>query len=63
MKEEIKTQGIDTETTTKDRCNTRKKTEETALLDLRAGYVQHTSPQPQHISSLRKATYRSLSNN
>jgi hypothetical protein len=43
MIEEIKTQGIDTGTTTKDRFNTNKKTEETDLLDLRAGYVQHTS--------------------
>ena len=41
---EEKTQGIDTETTTKDRHNTNKTTEETELLDLRAGYVQHTSP-------------------
>jgi hypothetical protein len=42
MKEE-KTQGIDTETTTKDRCNTNRTTKETELLDLRAGYNQHTS--------------------
>jgi hypothetical protein len=63
MSEETKTQGIKTETTTKDIPNTTKTTSKTELLDLRAGYVQHTSPQPQHISSLRKATYRSLSNN
>jgi hypothetical protein len=43
MKEE-KTQGISTETTTDDRCNTNKKSKETELLDLRAGYSQHTSP-------------------
>jgi hypothetical protein len=43
MKEE-KTQGIDTETAIKDRHNTTKTTKETELLDLRAGYVQHTSP-------------------
>jgi hypothetical protein len=42
MKEE-KTQGIDTETTTKERHNTNKTTKETELLDLRAGYNQHTS--------------------
>jgi hypothetical protein len=41
--EEEKTQGIDTETTTKDRHNTNKTNKETELLDLRAGYVQHTS--------------------
>jgi hypothetical protein len=44
MKEE-KTQDISTETTTKDRDSTNKKTNETELLDLRAGYCQHTSPQ------------------
>ena len=43
MKEE-KTQGINTETTTKESQNTNKTTKETELLDLRAGYVQHTSP-------------------
>jgi len=43
MKEE-KTQGIDTETTTKDSYNTNEKAKETELLDLRAGYSQHTSP-------------------
>jgi len=43
MKEE-KTQGIDTETTAKDRHNTGKKAKEAELLDLRAGYCQHTSP-------------------
>jgi hypothetical protein len=43
MKEE-KTQGIDTETTTKDRLNTTETASKTELLDLRAGYVQHTSP-------------------
>jgi hypothetical protein len=41
MKEE-KTQGINTETTTKDSHNTTKKTSETELLDLRAGYNQDT---------------------
>ena len=44
MKDE-KTQGINTETTTKDSYNNNKKTKETELLDLRAGYGQHTSPQ------------------
>ena len=43
MKEE-NTQGINTETTTKENHNTNKTTKETELLDLRAGYVQHTSP-------------------
>jgi hypothetical protein len=43
MKEE-KTQGINTETTTKESQNTNKTTKETELLDLRAGYFQHTSP-------------------
>ena len=43
MKEE-KTQGINTETTATDSHNTNKKTKETELLDLRAGYFQHTSP-------------------
>jgi len=43
MKEE-KTQGIHTETTTKDSYDTNKKAKETELLDLRAGYFQHTSP-------------------
>jgi hypothetical protein len=43
MKEE-KTQGISTETKSKDSYNTNKKTNETELLDLRAGYFQHTSP-------------------
>jgi hypothetical protein len=43
MKEE-NTQGIDAETTTKDRYTTNKTVKETKLLDLRAGYVQHTSP-------------------
>jgi hypothetical protein len=43
MKEE-KTQGIDTETTTKDRLNTTETASKTELLDLRAGYDQHTSP-------------------
>jgi hypothetical protein len=42
MKEE-ETQGISTETTTKDSYNTNKTTENKKLLDLRAGYVQHTS--------------------
>jgi len=42
--ETARTQGIDTETTTKDRYNTNKTTKETELLDLRAGYRQHTSP-------------------
>ena len=42
MKEE-KTQGIDTETTAKERYNTNKKPIETELLDLGAGYDQHTS--------------------
>jgi len=42
MKEE-KTQGIDTETTTKESHNTNKTTDKTELLDLRAGYCQHTS--------------------
>ena len=42
MKEE-NTQGINTETTTKENHNTNKTTKETELLDLRAGYVQHTS--------------------
>ena len=41
---EEKTQGIDAKTTAKDRYNTSKKAKETELLDLRAGYVQHTSP-------------------
>ena len=41
---EEKTQGIDAKTTAKDRYNTRKKAKETELLDLRAGYGQHTSP-------------------
>ena len=40
MKEE-KTQGINTETTTKESQNTNKTTKETELLDLRAGYCQH----------------------
>jgi hypothetical protein len=44
MSEETKTQGIKTETTTKDIPNTTKTTSKTELLDLRAGYVQHTSP-------------------
>ena len=39
-----KTQGITTETTSKDSYNNNKKTKETELLDLRAGYGQHTSP-------------------
>jgi hypothetical protein len=43
MKKE-KTQGISTEITKKDRYNTNKKADETELLDLRAGYFQHTSP-------------------
>jgi hypothetical protein len=43
MKEE-KTQGIDTEKPIKDRYNTNKTTDYEELLDLRAGYVQHTSP-------------------
>jgi hypothetical protein len=63
MTDETKTQGIKTETTTKDIPNSTKTASNSELLDLRAGYVQHTSPQPQHTSSLRKATYRSLSNN
>jgi hypothetical protein len=42
MKEE-KTQGINTETTTKESHNNNKTTEETELLDLRAGYNQDTS--------------------
>jgi hypothetical protein len=42
---EEKTQGIDTKTTTKDGLTTTKTTSKTELLDLRAGYVQHTSPQ------------------
>jgi len=40
MKEE-NTQGIETETTTKDSYNTNKKTNETELLDLRAGLPKH----------------------
>ena len=47
MKEE-KTQGIDTETATEDRYNTDRTTKETELLDLRAGYFQHTSPNFTH---------------
>ena len=43
MKEE-KTQGINTETKAKDSCSTTKKSNKTELLDLRAGYGQHTSP-------------------
>jgi hypothetical protein len=43
MKEE-NTEGIDAETTTKESYNTNKTTKETKLLDLRAGFVQHTSP-------------------
>jgi hypothetical protein len=37
MSEETKTQGIKTETTTKDIPNTTKTTSKTELLDLRAG--------------------------
>jgi hypothetical protein len=54
MKKE-KTQGIDTETTTKDRYNTKETTKETELLDLRAGYVQHTSP-PFNLTKKAKTT-------
>lgn len=43
MKEE-KTQGINTETKAKDNYSTTKRTNKTELLDLRAGYGQHTSP-------------------
>jgi hypothetical protein len=43
MKKE-KTQGISTETKTKDSHNTNKRTKKSELLDLRAGYCQHTSP-------------------
>jgi hypothetical protein len=43
MKEE-KTQGISTETTTKDEYNTNKTTDNKKLLDLRAGYNQDASP-------------------
>ena len=42
MKEE-KTQGIDTEKTTKDRTNTNKKPIDTELLDLRAGIPKQKS--------------------
>ena len=49
MKEE-KTQGISPEKTRKDSYNTNKKAKETELLDLRAGYVQHTSPNFPNIS-------------
>jgi hypothetical protein len=41
---EEETQGIDKETATKDRLNTAETASKTELLDLRAGYVQHTSP-------------------
>jgi hypothetical protein len=43
MKEE-NTQGINTETAVKDRLSATKTASKTELLDLRAGYSQHTSP-------------------
>jgi hypothetical protein len=39
-----KTQGIGIETKTKDGDSNNTNTSETELLDLRAGFVQHTSP-------------------
>ena len=43
MTEGTKTQGIKTEATTKEIPNTTKTTNKTELLDLRAGYDQHSS--------------------
>ena len=43
MKEET-THGIDAETPTKDRLTATEIASKTELLDLRAGYCQHTSP-------------------
>ncbi len=37
------THGIETDIATKDRYNTTKTASKTELLDLKAGYVQHTS--------------------
>jgi hypothetical protein len=62
MKEE-KTQGIHTETTTKDSYDTNKKAKETELLDLRAGYCQHTSPHKTKGSEKANVTSAALLKN